>query len=130
MISPHLRRHSLTAPIGLALAAVCTLTACGEDGPQLSAAGERGRQVAADNGCAACHGNQGQGGIGPTWIGLADAEVELNDGTMVVANDDYLRRSILDPNAEQVADYTISMPIAGLEQSQVEDLIAYIRDLK
>ena len=60
-------------------------SACGDDpGPDdstLSAAGRRGKQVANDNGCAACHSTSGSKSTGPTWKGLAGSTVELADGS-------------------------------------------------
>ncbi len=117
-----------------ALAATVALgllgSACGSDGPPLSAAGERGKEVAAAKGCQSCHGNQGQGGVGPAWQGLAGSERELQDGTAVVADNGYLRQSILEPDATKVAGYTVSMPSIDLDPSEVDALIAYIEDLK
>lgn len=107
--------------------------ACGSDdggsSPDLSEAGERGRSVAASNGCAACHGSKGQGGAGPAWTGLAGSMVELDDGTIVVADDTYLATAVTDPSAQLRADYTLKMPLNSLDDSQVNDVIAYIHDL-
>jgi cytochrome c oxidase subunit 2 len=105
-------------------------SACGNDSPPLSAAGERGKEVAADKGCQSCHGNQGQGGVGPAWQGLAGSDVELDDGTVVAADDRYLRESIVEPDATKVAGYTVSMPSIDLDPSEVDALVAYIEDLK
>jgi cytochrome c oxidase subunit 2 len=116
----------LTVAVALGLVG----SACGSDGPPLSGAGERGKEVAAAKGCQSCHGNRGQGGVGPTWQGLAGAERELQDGTTVVADDGYLRQSILEPDATKVAGYTVSMPSTDLDPSEIDALIAYINDLK
>ena len=90
---------------------------------------ERGQDVAQSNGCAACHGNSGQGGVGPAWVGLYGSDVELEDGTTVVADDDYLTRAITDPGAEIRADSNVPMPKNRLNDDQVADVVAYIRDL-
>jgi mono/diheme cytochrome c family protein len=106
------------------------LAACGSGSDSdLSEAGERGRTVSNSNGCASCHGTNGQGGAGPDWIGLAGSEVSLEDGRLVVADDDYLRRAILDPNAELVAGYSLKMPENSLGDDEVDDVIASIHDL-
>ena len=125
-----------SGPVGVSasLAVIATmamaLSACADDGPPLSEAGARGKDLAGDNGCLACHGRNGQGGVGPAWTGLAGATVELDDGTTVVADDNYLRRSISDPQAEQVAGYTVLMPTNKLAPGEVDAVIAYIKDLK
>jgi cytochrome c oxidase subunit 2 len=116
------------ATIGLAVGAV----ACGGDeaaGPPLSEAGERGKQVSLSSGCAGCHGTNGQGGVGPTWQGLTGSDVELADGTTIVADQEYLIRAIKDPSADLLADYSIQMPRNNLDDSQVDDIVAYINDL-
>lgn len=118
-----------SAAITVALAA--GVAACGESdgGSGLSAAGERGRQLSLTNGCAACHGADGQGGVGPTWIDLPGSEVELADGTIIIADDDYLVRSIAQPAADLLAGYFVQMPRNDLDDSEIADVIAYIKDL-
>lgn len=110
--------------------ALLALVACGSDsGPDLSAAGSRGRNVSNSNGCASCHGTDGQGGAGPKWVGLAGSDATLEDGRVVVADDDYLRRAIVDPGAEIASGYTLKMPGNSLGDDEVADVIAYIHDL-
>lgn len=132
----------------IALAAV--LGACGAGGPDtsgsvVSAAGagdqgatapldpelvERGRDLVTSSGCAACHGADGGGGIGPSWVGLAGSDVELVDGTTVVADESFLRRSILEPEAQLVNGYGVVMPPNGLDPDQVDAVIAFIESLR
>ncbi|MEZ5343707.1 MAG: cytochrome c [Acidimicrobiales bacterium] len=104
---------------------------CGiDDGPPLSATAAAGRDLAADAGCMSCHGDNGTGGVGPAWTGLAGSTVELSDGTTILADADYLVRSIADPAAEQVASYTLAMPTNSLTDDQVNLVVAYIQELK
>ncbi|MGB3733660.1 MAG: cytochrome c [Ilumatobacter sp.] len=105
------------------------LGACGGDESSLSDVAKRGKDTALSNGCASCHGTNGQGGVGPTWIDLAGSDVELEDGTTVVADDPYLIRSILEPEADVVAGYTIAMPANGMTEAQAADVVAYIKEL-
>ena len=109
---------------------MASLAARGDDGPPLSQAGARGRELADENGCLVCHGSAGQGGVGPAWTGLAGSRVELDDGTVVIADDEYLRRSITDPGAQQVAGYAVSMPPNSPGPSDVDAIIAYMKDLR
>ncbi len=127
--------HRLAPPAVAAFAAVVLLgsiAGCSrgaDPGPELSAAGERGEQISLSSGCSACHGANGEGGVGPAWRGLAGSQVELADGSTVVADDAYLARAITDPGADLLADYTIQMPANRLDDAQVADVIAYIKDL-
>ncbi len=129
--------HRWAAPL-VVVAAVAALAGCGagsdsssSDGGsvQLSEAGQRGQEVARSNGCAGCHGTAGQGGVGPAWVDLYGSNVELKDGTRVVADDDYLARAITEPGADVVAGSSVQMPKNKLNDDQVADVIAYIRDL-
>ncbi len=122
-----LRRVSLAG-----LAALTVLAGCGAAEPDrdLSPEATAGREVALSKGCAACHGDNGEGGVGPAWIGLAGGTVELESGGVVVADAAYLRRSIVDPQSEIVAGTTVKMPVTELSAGEVEALIAYIQELR
>ena len=65
----------------------------------LSAEAVAGREISISSGCASCHGSNGEGRVGPKWVGLADSQVTLSDGTIVTADDGYLYTAIHDPNA-------------------------------
>ncbi len=76
--------------------------------------------------CDTCHGQHG-----PTLAGLYRSNVKLSDGTVVFADDNYLRNSILQPSAQIAAGYTTVMPAYKgiLSEEQVIQLIAYIKSL-
>jgi cytochrome c oxidase subunit 2 len=89
----------------------------------------RGEQLAQDSGCQACH-RAGGGGVGPDWEGRYGSEVELDDGTTVIADDAYLTLAITDPRAQVVAGYAVAMPeYPQLSDSDVAAIVAYIRSL-
>ena len=106
-------------------------TATDAAGPTVAGAGDavNGEQLSRSKGCAGCHGPDFGGGAGPGWIGLAGSDVELADGTVVVADTDYLIRAIADPSAELVADYTLKMPANNLSDAEIADIVAYIETL-
>ncbi len=54
----------------------------------------------------------------------------LADGSTVVADDAYIRRSITDPDADRVEGYTVTMPVSGLSDDEIEAVLAYIRELE
>jgi len=88
-----------------------------------------GEQLSRSSGCAGCHGQDFGGGAGPGWIGLAGSDVELADGTVVVADTAYLTRAIADPSAELVADYNLKMPANSLSDAEIADIVAFIETL-
>lgn len=89
----------------------------------------RGEQLARSSGCAGCHGQDFGGGAGPSLVGLAGADVLLEDATTVIADTAYLTRSITDPGAQVVAGYNLRMPANGLSDAEIADIVAYIETL-
>jgi cytochrome c oxidase subunit 2 len=88
-----------------------------------------GEQLARSKGCAGCHGQDFGGGAGPDWIGLAGSDVELTNGSVVVADTAYLTRAIAVPSAELVAGYNLKMPANGLSDAEIADIVAFIETL-
>ncbi len=121
-------------PTGVAsfgIASLLIVSGCGgSDGPTLTAEGEKGRDLAKAAGCVACHGDDGDGGVGPGWIGLADSVVDLDDGTTAIADTEFLTRSITEPNVDQTATYTLLMPANSLTDDEVAAVVTYIQELK
>jgi cytochrome c oxidase subunit 2 len=91
---------------------------------------DAGRELFGQLGCPTCHVAQGAG-RGPGLAGLFGRKVRLADGSDVVADDGYLRRSILDPAGQLVAGFQPIMPTyKGLvSEESLLQLIAYIRSL-
>jgi cytochrome c oxidase subunit 2 len=93
----------------------------------------RGQQLASSYGCTNCHSIDGSAKTGPTWLHLFGSNVELSDGTTVVADEDYLKTSIINPNFQVTAGFPSNvMPDFStvLDQTMVESLVAYIKTLK
>lgn len=122
--------RTIPQALPLLLLAALALTSCGGSDLDLSPEARRGREIADESGCAACHGAAGEGVVAPAFVGLAGSQVTLVDGTTVTADRDYLRRSIRDPQAQIVAGYTVQMPSIELTDGQVSALIAYIEELR
>jgi cytochrome c oxidase subunit 2 len=93
---------------------------------------DEGRAVAARRGCLNCHTIDGQPHIGPTWAGLYESLVSLADGTSVVADDEYLTRSMMEPEVQLVAGYKAVMPTyqGTLPEPEVAALVEFIRSLQ
>lgn len=117
----------------LALLGVGLLSACGAADPaadlDLPPAAEEGRDVVRSKGCAACHGSNGDGGVGPSFVGLFGAEVPLHDREPVIADREYLVESIDDPGAKLVEGYNLPMPRTELSDAEIDAVIAYIEAL-
>ena len=86
--------------------------------------GEAG-DLYASLGCAGCHANPR---VAPLLDGLSGAQVKLQDGTTVTADDAYLKRSIVDPAAQLVAGYSPLMPsyAAELSDTQLAELVRQV----
>jgi len=98
----------------------------GNTGP-LSATGEK---LFAELGCATCHRSDTQG-RGPTLQGVFGKPVQLQDGRIVTADENYIRESILDPGSKIVNGFKPVMPtFQGLvNEEQVNALVAYVKSL-
>ena len=86
-----------------------------------------GEKLFAQYGCATCHGQQG-----PTMAGLYGQAQTLADGSKVIADEAYMRESILNAPAKIVAGYPPIMPSyrGQLSEEQMSQLIDYIKSLK
>jgi cytochrome c oxidase subunit II len=97
----------------------------GASGLSLAAAGEKRFQ---ELGCVTCH-RADSGARGPELDGLFGKPVALADGQTVVADEVYLRESIVNPAARIVAGYQPIMPTyQGLvDEEGLMQLVAYVR---
>jgi cytochrome c oxidase subunit II len=91
-------------------------------------------------GCAACHSLDGSKIVGPSFQGLLGRTEVFIDGTSRVADEEYIRESILDPYAQIVEGYELS-PGSGtsamptnygekLTDEQIQDIIEFIKTLE
>jgi mono/diheme cytochrome c family protein len=98
---------------------------------------DEGKRLYEFLGCAACHSTDGSliGHVGPSWKGLYGNKREFADGTHCVADEAYIRESILDPSAKVVKGFEKSesgMPNYGgvVTDNQIQSLILFIKSLK
>ena len=91
---------------------------------------QQGEKLFQQLACNSCHLANGQG-RGPRLQGVFGTQVQLADGSKVVANEDYVRESILNPRAKVVAGFQPIMPtFQGLvSEEQVLQLVAYVQSL-
>lgn len=92
-----------------------------------------GEQVAQNMGCGACHQVDGTKGIGPTWKNLAGYPQKRSDGTLVVADYQFLRAAILHPENLQLEGFppnrmptTYGAMLSGPAHSDERELNAII----
>jgi cytochrome c oxidase subunit 2 len=80
--------------------------------------------------CNTCH-MQNQQGRGPVLTNVFGSKVELQNGATVIADEAYLRESIVNPQAKVVAGFVPVMPtFQGLvTEEQLLQLIAYVKSL-
>ncbi|WP_051201807.1 c-type cytochrome [Ferrimonas senticii] len=95
-----------------------------------AATGLDGKALASSKGCVACHATTDAKMIGPGWGGIAGSERQFTDGTSAIADDEYLRVAIVNPNAQVVAGYAPAMPAMPLSDAEVTALVEYIVSLK
>jgi len=88
----------------------------------------RGDKLFQDLACTNCHKNDGSG-RGHSLEGLFGKTIEIEGGQKITVDDDYLRESILSPQAKIVAGYQPIMPtFQGLvTEDQLLQLIEYIK---
>jgi cytochrome c oxidase subunit 2 len=97
-------------------------------GPAQPGIAERGFELFRRFGCSGCHA-AGSTVHAPSLVGLIGRTVHLQDGRSLVADESYVRDSMLLPGKDVVAGFEPVMPsFAGqLDEEQIEALIAYIR---
>jgi cytochrome c oxidase subunit 2 len=97
-------------------------------GEQTESIVREGERLFHDRGCSGCHALNSQFHA-PLLQGLYRKPVPLADGTMVTADDQYLRDSILQPGKQITAGYDNIMPsFSGhLTEEEIMQLIAYVK---
>lgn len=81
--------------------------------------------------CSSCHSLDGTKGTGPSWKNVYGRMEPMADGKPMMADENYLRESILYPAAHIVAGYGNQMPSfqGQLSPLQLDALILFIKSL-
>ncbi len=92
---------------------------------------EAGAKIYNLRGCAQCHTSDGQASTGPTFKDLFGREEAMTDGSKLLADEDYIKESILEPGAHIVAGYQNVMPTykGQLKDSEITALILYFKSI-
>ena len=90
-----------------------------------------GKDLFKEKNCSSCHSIDGSIIIGPSLKGVYQSERELVGGTKVLADENYLRESIMDPMKKIVKGFPPAMPTFRglLSDEEVNQLVAYIKSL-
>ncbi|HUB77439.1 MAG TPA: cytochrome c oxidase subunit II [Bryobacteraceae bacterium] len=96
--------------------------------PPPSTMAESGSKLFNGMGCPACHKPDGTGRC-PSLVGLYGSTVHLADGRSIVADADYIRESIVLPQAKIVAGYGSLMPTYKGQVTE-EDLVQLVEYIK
>jgi len=91
-----------------------------------------GEALFSSKACITCHSIEGKPMAGPHLNGVFGKPVPLQDGGEVIADENYIRESILEPQASIVAGFQPVMPTYQgiLKDREIDALIEYIKSLK
>ncbi len=93
---------------------------------------EAGEYFYKSRGCIQCHSLDGTPKNGPSFKGLYGKDEKMTDGSTVKVDDNYLRESILEPQASIVAGFRPIMPTfkGQLTDQDITAIIAFIKAQK
>jgi len=99
-------------------------------GPVTGSLAQSGQSLFQQLGCSTCHRFDVQG-RGPNLIGVFGKPVQLEDGRTVIADEGYVRESILQPAAKVVSGFKPIMPSfqGQVTEDQLTELVAYVKSL-
>jgi len=90
----------------------------------------QGEQLFQKYACNTCHTNDASG-RGPVLLGLYGKDVTLSNDTTVKADDNYVRESILNPQAKVVKGFNPIMPTfqGQVSEDDMMKLLAYVKSI-
>lgn len=93
---------------------------------------ELGEKIYKEKGCNACHSVDGSVLVGPSFKGIFGHAAVMQDGSSVNVDENYIKQSIIEPQAHVVKGFQPVMPsFKGiLSDEEVTALVAYIKTLK
>lgn len=93
---------------------------------------EAGTLLIKQRGCLQCHSLDGSAGTGPSFKGVWGRNEKLADGSSVTVDENYVRTSILQPQAQVVAGFGPVMPTfqGKLKDRDITAIIEYFKTLK
>ena len=91
-----------------------------------------GEQLYRTKACNTCHRIDGRAHTGPSFKGIFGVAHATEDGQTIVVDENYIRESILEPQAKISAGYQPVMPTYQglLDNRQIDALIEYIKSIE
>ena len=91
-----------------------------------------GAKLYEKKGCNACHTIDGTARVGPSFFHDFGTTVSLSDGSKVEMDENYIRESLMSPQAKSRPGYPPSMPSfeGQLKELEIKGLVAFIKSLK
>jgi cytochrome c oxidase subunit 2 len=93
---------------------------------------ELGELTYNQSGCATCHSTDGSAKVGPSFKGLFGRSEPIVGSGAITVDENYLRESILEPQAKVVQGFPPSMPTfkGQLSDRRISGLVEYIKTIK
>ena len=91
---------------------------------------DTGAKLFSDRGCIMCHRGDNSA-RGPNLAGIYNKPVQLEDGRTVIADENYIRESIMEPGAKIVRGFRPIMPTlqGQISDEELNALIAYVKSI-
>jgi cytochrome c oxidase subunit 2 len=95
-----------------------------------------GKRLMEKNGCVVCHSSDGSKIVGPSYKGVYGHKVTvITNGVEreITADDEYIKRSIYEPDADIVKGYVKGMMVSyktQLNDQDIANMIEYLKTLK
>ncbi len=95
-----------------------------------------GKRIMKNIGCFACHTVDGNKLVGPSFKGIYESKVTVTtagDDREVTVDDEYIKRSIYEPNADVVKGFNkgLMQPYKGqLSENDIKQITEYLKSLK
>jgi cytochrome c oxidase subunit 2 len=88
-----------------------------------------GQQIVQSLGCVACHTDNGDSAMGPTWKDSFNTQRNTTTGETVLADASYIKESILNPSAKIASGFAPVMPAYALSEEELDAIVEYIYNL-
>jgi cytochrome c oxidase subunit 2 len=93
---------------------------------------EYGQELYKSKACFTCHSLDGTPSVGPTFKGIFGRSEKMTDGSTIVVDENYIRKSVLEPQAQVVEGFQPVMPTyqGVVNNEQIDALIAFLKTVK